>query len=208
VKSFDDTAAKAIKGVKHVVKVQMDVFDKQREGVAVLADSIWSAMQGRKALKVEWNDDGFEHLSTAQLYSRMNDDLKKQANSERTHGNFAAAFEKADKKVEAIYETPYESHSCMEPLTCTAHVQADKIEIWGPIQAPDWVQGYIADKMKLKPENVIVNMTFLGGGFGRKAFLDYPHEAVMLSKEVNAPVQVVWTREDDMTQGPFRPGGV
>jgi len=208
VKSFDDSAAKAVKGVKHVVKVQMDVFDKQREGVAVLADSIWSAMQGRKALKVEWNDEGFEHLSTAQLYSRMNDDLKKQANSERTHGNFAAAFEKADKKVEAIYETPYESHSCMEPLTCTAHVQADKIEIWGPIQAPDWVQGYIADKMKLKPENVIVNMTFLGGGFGRKAFLDYPHEAVMLSKEVNAPVQVVWTREDDMTQGPFRPGGV
>src|SRR5688572_30263950 len=77
VKSFDDSAAKAVKGVKHVVKVQMDVFDKQREGVAVLADSIWSAIQGRKALKVEWNDEGFEHLSTAQLYSRMNEDLKK-----------------------------------------------------------------------------------------------------------------------------------
>lgn len=208
VKSFDDTSAKAITGVKHVVKVQMDVFDKQREGVAVLADSIWSAMQGRKALKVEWDDEGFEHVSTDQLYARMKEDLKKQANSERTHGNFDAVFSKADKKVEAIYETPYESHSCMEPLTCTAHVQDDKVEIWGPIQGPDWVQGYIAGKLNLKTENVIVNMTFLGGGFGRKAFLDYPHEAVMLSKAVKAPVQVVWTREDDMTQGPFRPGGI
>jgi len=208
VKSFDDKATKAIAGVKHVVKVQMDVFDKQREGVAVLADSIWSAMQGRKALKVEWDDEGFEHASTEQLYNRMKEDLKKVSNSERTHGNFEAAFAKAEKKVEAIYETPYETHSCMEPLTCTAHVQDGKVEIWGPIQAPDWVQGYIASKLQLKPENVIVNMTFLGGGFGRKAFLDYPHEAVMLSKAVGAPVQVVWTREDDMTQGPFRPGGV
>jgi isoquinoline 1-oxidoreductase beta subunit len=87
-----------------------------------------------------------------------------------------------------------------------AHWQGDKVEIWGPIQAPDWVQDYISKEMSLPRENVIVNMTFLGGGFGRKAFMDYPHEATVISKVIGAPVQVVWTREDDMTQGPYRPG--
>jgi isoquinoline 1-oxidoreductase beta subunit len=96
----------------------------------------------------------------------------------------------------------------MEPLNCTAWVHDDKCEVWGPIQGPDWIQDNLASHLKLKKENVTVNMTFLGGGFGRKAFTDYPYEAAMLSKELNAPVQVVWSREDDMTAGPFRPGMV
>src|SRR5215204_269538 len=208
VKSFDDTAAKKIAGVKNVVKVSRPVFAYEFEGVAVVADSLWAAIEGRKALKVEWDDSGFEHLSTEQLYARMKEDLKKPVLSQRTGGNAEAAFQKSDKKVEAIYETPYESHSCMEPLNCTAHVQGDKVEIWGPIQAPDWIQQDVSGRLKVKPENVTVNMTFLGGGFGRKAFMDYTYEAVLLSKELNAPVQVVWTREDDTTQGPFRPGAV
>ncbi|HET9433495.1 MAG TPA: molybdopterin cofactor-binding domain-containing protein, partial [Chitinophagaceae bacterium] len=208
VKSFDDTAAKKIPGVKNVVKVSRPVFAYEFEGVAVVADSLWAALEGRKALKVEWDDSGFEHLSTEQLYARMKEDLKKPVLSQRTGGNAEAAFQKAEKKVEAIYETPYESHSCMEPLNCTAHVKGDKVEIWGPIQAPDWIQQDVSGRLKVKPENVTVNMTFLGGGFGRKAFMDYTYEAVLLSKELNAPVQVVWTREDDTTQGPFRPGAV
>ncbi|HEY5751374.1 MAG TPA: molybdopterin cofactor-binding domain-containing protein [Chryseolinea sp.] len=209
VKSFDDTETKKVPGVKHVIPVKMSVFNTFREGVAVVADSIWSAMQGRKVLKVEWDDSGFEHFSTEQLYARMNDDLKtKDGLSFRTKGNFAAALEKADKKIEATYETPYESHSCMEPVNCTAHYQGDKVEIWGPIQGPDWVQDLLSPLLDLPKEKIIVNMTFLGGGFGRKAFMDYPHEAAVISKAVNAPVQVVWTREDDTTQGPFRPGMV
>lgn len=208
VKSFDDIATKAVPGVKHVFKVQMDVFAHKRDGVAVVADSIWAAMQGRKVLKVEWDDSGFEHVSTAQLFARMREDLKKPGLSQRTGGNAEAAFQKADKKIEAVYETPYESHSCMEPINCIAHVHDDKCEIWGPIQGPDWIQGDISEKLGLKPENVTVNMTFLGGGFGRKAFTDYTYEAAIISKEIKAPVQVVWTREDDMTQGPFRPGAV
>jgi len=87
-----------------------------------------------------------------------------------------------------------------------SHYQNDKIEIWGPIQAPDWVQQFISSEFNVPVEKVVVNMTFLGGGFGRKAFLDYPHEATLISKEIGAPVQVVWTREDDIRQGPFRPG--
>jgi isoquinoline 1-oxidoreductase beta subunit len=208
VKSFDDAATKKITGVKNVFKVQMPVFATQREGVVVVADTLWAAMEGRKALKIEWDDSGFEHLNTEQLYARMKEDLKKTGLSQRTGGNAEAIFQKAEKKVEAAYETPYESHSCMEPLCCIADVKDDKCEIWGPIQAPDWIQQDVSGRLKVPPENVTVNMTFLGGGFGRKAFTDYTYEAVLISKEVKAPVQVIWTREDDMTQGPFRPGAV
>lgn len=208
VKSYDDSLTKAVPGVKHVLKVQMAVFSQLREGVAIVADSLWAAMQGRKVLKVEWDDSGFEHHSSAQLYTRMNESFKTEGLSQKTQGNFLYAFNKAEKKLEAVYETPYESHSCMEPINCIAHVHDDKCEIWGPIQGPDWIQQDLSQRLGLKMENVTVTMTFLGGGFGRKAFMDYPHEAAMISKEIKAPVQVVWTREDDMTQGPFRPGAV
>ncbi|MFM8849532.1 MAG: molybdopterin cofactor-binding domain-containing protein [Cytophagales bacterium] len=209
VKSFDATAAKAVAGVKHVIPVKMRVFSHDREGVAVVADNLWAAMQGRKALQVEWDDTGFAHHSTEQLYQQMREDLKSKSGlSFKTQGDVKMAMEQSDKKLEALYETPYEAHACMEPLNCIAHFQGDKCEIWGPIQGPDWVQADVSDLLGIPKENMTVNMTFLGGGFGRKAFLDYPHEAAVISKAVNAPVQVVWTREDDMTQGPFRPGMV
>jgi len=208
VKSFDDSAVKAMPGVKHVLKVQMPVFDTIREGVAIVADSTWAAMQARKVLKVEWDDTGFEHVDTTALYNRMKEDLKKQSLSERTGGNFEVVFTKSDKKVEAVYETPYEAHACMEPLNCIADVKDDHCEIWGPIQGPDWIQSDLSERLKMPVEKITVHMTFLGGGFGRKAFTDYTAEAALISKEIKAPVQVVWSREDDMTQGPFRPGAV
>lgn len=206
VKSFEENAAKSVTGVKHVFKITADVFSAKREGVVVVADSFWAAMEGRKALKVQWDDAGFEHFNTDQLYTKMREQVKGEAISFKTKGNTTTAFEKSDKKVEALYETPYESHSCMEPLNCVAHVHDDVCEIWGPIQAPDWVQNDLSDKLGMPKEKVIVNMTFLGGGFGRKAFTDYTHEAAIISKEIKAPVKVIWTREDDMTIGPFRPG--
>jgi isoquinoline 1-oxidoreductase beta subunit len=209
VKSFDDTATKKLPGVKHVFVVKANVFSTVREGVAIVADSFWNAMQGRKALKVEWDDTGFEHHSTEQLYAKMNESLKSSEGiSYRTKGNFNAEISKAAKKVEAIYETPYESHSCMEPLNCIADVKSDSAEIWGPIQAPGWVQGDLSQALGIPAEKIIVNMTFLGGGFGRKAFFDYPQEAAFISKEIKGPVQVIWTREDDTLIGPFRPGMV
>jgi isoquinoline 1-oxidoreductase beta subunit len=210
VKSFDDTETKKVAGVKHVIPVKMSVFATTREGVAVVADSLWAAMQGRKALKVEWDDTGFEHLSSEDLYSRMHNDLQnKEGISYKTKGNAVNALTKADKKLDAVYETPYESHACMEPLNCTAHYREDgTCEVWGPIQAPDWLQDLLSPLLGIPPEKITVNMTFLGGGFGRKAFMDYPHEAAVISKTIKAPVQVVWTREDDTTQGPFRPGMV
>jgi isoquinoline 1-oxidoreductase beta subunit len=207
VKSFDDTEALKIPGVKRVFKVKMDVFKTSREGVAVVADSLWSAMQGRKVLKVEWDDSGFEHINTGDIYKRQEEYLKTKTGLVfSTKGDPNSIIENAPKNLDVIYQTPYQAHYCMEPLNCIAHYQKDKLEVWGPIQAPDWVQGYLSGQLNIPKENVIVNMTFLGGGFGRKAFLDYPHEATMISKEIGAPVQVVWTREDDATQGPYRPG--
>ncbi|MGZ5247006.1 MAG: molybdopterin cofactor-binding domain-containing protein [Flavitalea sp.] len=205
IKSYDDTAAKAVPGVKQVIKVSMPVFGFTREGVAVIADNTWAAMQGKKALKVVWDDEGFEHNNSAELAARMKEDLKKDGEKGKNKGNALQMLKDASNVVEAVYETPFQTHSAMEPLNCTAHFQGDKIEVWGPIQAPDWVRNDLSEKFKLSTENVLVNMTFLGGGFGRKAFTDYPYEAVLISKEIKAPVQVVWTREDDMTQGPFRP---
>jgi isoquinoline 1-oxidoreductase beta subunit len=208
VKSFDAAATRAVPGVKHVFKVQMNVFSHKREGVAIVADNLWSAMKGRKVLKVEWDDSGFEHPSTEQLYATMKEQVKGEVLSYKTKGNVETIFKNSLKKVQAVYETPYESHSCMEPINCTASVVGDKCEIWGPIQGPDWIQDDLSKQLGIPKENVTVNMTFLGGGFGRKAFTDYPHEAAIISREIKAPVQVVWTREDDMTQGPFRPGMV
>lgn len=207
IKNFDATEALKVPGVKKVFKVTMKVYNTNREGVAVIATSTWAAMQGRKELKVEWNDDGFEHINTSDIYKQHEENLKtREGLVFKAQGDVNKTLSTANKKVEALYQTPYQAHSAMEPLNCIAHYQKDKIEVWGPIQAPDWVQEFLTKEFNLPPEKVLVNMTFLGGGFGRKAFLDYPHEAVLISKEINAPVQVVWTREDDMTQGPHRPG--
>lgn len=203
VNRFDATRAMAVSGVKRVLPVQRAVWGSLYEGVAVVADSLWAALQGRKALVVEWDDSGFEHLGSEQLDAQMRENLKKPVPSEQ----FEAVFQNAAKQLEAIYETPYQSHSCMEPLNCTAHVQDNRIEIWGPIQEANWIQADLSERMGVPKEQVKVNMTFLGGGFGRKAFTDYPYEAALLSKAMNVPIQVVWTREDDMTAGPFRPGG-
>ncbi|MFB9843565.1 xanthine dehydrogenase family protein molybdopterin-binding subunit [Mucilaginibacter ginsenosidivorans] len=207
LKSFDASAALKVPGVKKVFKIQTGVFQTFRDGVAVVADSTWSAIQGRKALNIEWDDSGFDHVSTAGIYQQQNDILKNQEGlSARKQGDSDGVLAAAPKKLDVTYETPYQSHSAMEPLNCVAFYQPDKLEIWGPIQAPEWVQDYISTQFKLPKEKVVVNMTFLGGGFGRKAFMDYPHEACLISKEMSAPVQVVWTREDDMTQGPYRAG--
>jgi isoquinoline 1-oxidoreductase beta subunit len=204
VKSFDDTAAKSVSGVRHVFKVQRPVFGLMFEGVAVVADSLWAAIEGRKLLKVEWNDDGFEHLDSEMLVARMQQDLYKPLPS----AVFETALKNASATIEAIYEMPYQSHSCMEPLNCIADVKDNSIEIWGPIQEANWIQADLSERLHIPIQNITVNMTFLGGGFGRKAFPDYPFEAALISKEIKAPVQVMWTREDDMSMGPFRCGAL
>lgn len=207
VKSFDATAALKVPGVQKVFKIKMKVFTTEREGVAVVANSTYAAFQGKKALKVEWDDTGFEHINTADIYKRHLEKLNSEEGLPlKKQGDPDASLANASQRLDVIYQTPYQSHSPIEPNNCIAHYQGDKIEIWGPLQAPDWVQDFVSKELDIARDNVIVNMTFLGGGFGRKAQTDYPHEAAVISKEINGPVQVVWTREDDMTQGPYRPG--
>ncbi|QHT70616.1 xanthine dehydrogenase family protein molybdopterin-binding subunit [Rhodocytophaga rosea] len=204
VKSFDDSATKSVSGVKHVLTVQRAIFGVLYEGVAVVADSLWAATQGRKLLKVEWDDNRYELLDSEGLFRRMRQDLDKPLPSE----NFETALKNSTAIIEAVYEMPYQSHSCMEPLNCIADVKENSIEIWGPIQEANWIQADLSERLNIPIENVTVNMTFLGGGFGRKGFPDYPLEAALISKGIKAPVQVMWTREDDMTMGPFRAGAM
>lgn len=204
VKRIDDASAKAVPGVKRILPVQRAVFGSLYEGVAVVATSIWAAKQARALLTVEWDDDGFEHLGSQQITERMRHDLHQVTSPQP----FEQAFQAAANQLEAVYETPYQSHSAMEPLNCIAHVQDNRIEVWGPIQEANWIQADLSERMGIPKENVHVHMTFLGGGFGRKGFTDYPHEAALLSKAMQAPVQVIWTREDDMSQGPFRPAAL
>lgn len=207
VKSFDASEALKVPGVKKVFKVAMGYYEFEREGVAVVANSTWAALQGRKKLKVTWDSTGFEHWSTPDIFSKQAELIQTQEGMPlKTQGDPSGLLAKASNKIDVTYQTPYQSHCAMEPVNCIAHYKGDTIEIWGPIQAPGWIQDYVSKKFKIAKEKVIVNMTFLGGGFGRKAMTDYPHEAVAISKEIGTPVQVIWTREDDATLGPFRPG--
>jgi len=204
---FDASAALQVPGVRKVFKIQTGVYQTFRDGVAVVAENTWAAIQGRKALKIEWDDSGFDHVNTADIYRQQNDLVNNQEGlSARKQGDPDAILASASKILDVVYETPYQSHSAMEPLNCVAFYQPDKLEIWGPMQAPEWIQDYMMAQFNLPKEKVIVNMTFLGGGFGRKALMDYPHEACLISKETGTPIQIVWTREDDMTQGPYRAG--
>ncbi|WP_316826209.1 molybdopterin cofactor-binding domain-containing protein [Pedobacter miscanthi] len=207
VKSFDDSAARKVAGVINVIKVAMGIYDMEREGIAVIATSTWAALQGKKALKIEWDDSGFEHVNTPDIYRKQREVLNTdEGRPLKTQGDPNGIIAQAKDILDVVYETPYQSHCAMEPLNCIAHHRGDTVEIWGPVQAPNWIQDYISKKMGIAFDKVIVNMTFLGGGFGRKALMDYPHEAVVISKAIGLPVQVIWTREDDATQGPFRPG--
>lgn len=202
VRSYDDSALKNMLGVKRILVVHRFVFGVRCEGVAVVADSLWVAMQGRKLLKIVWDDEGFEHLDSETLFGRMKQDVESLPPSKE----FDEALKESSATISSEYEMPYQSHSCMEPLNCIADVREEQIEVWGPIQEVNWIQADLSERFNLPLDKVRVNMTFLGGGFGRKAFPDYPYEAALISKEMKSPVQVMWSREDDMTAGPFRPG--
>ena len=197
VKSVDDAKAKAVKGVRNVVRLD--------SGVAVVADNYWSAKKGRDALSVVWDDGAMAAVSSDKLYQA---DVAAAANGKgieaKKIGDVAAGKAQAAKTIEAVYYAPFLAHATMEPMNATADVRADRCEIWSGIQAQMIVQGMVAKELKLPPEKVTVNNTLLGGGFGRRLG-DYVMDAVRLSKSVGKPVKVVWTREDDMHGDFYRP---
>jgi isoquinoline 1-oxidoreductase beta subunit len=206
VKSFDATKAKAVPGVQQVVEIEPVVTDcHSAGGVAVVAESTWAAIQGREALQVEWDLGPSANISTASLREQMKSLTAKPCKVVRADGDADAAIAKSSKTIEAEYELPFQAHATMEPMNCTADVRADGATLWAPTQSPDWIQGTVAKVCGLKPPSIVVNTTLMGGGFGRRYHTDFGVEAAQVSKAVGKPVQVLWTREDDIQHDFYRP---
>lgn len=197
VVSFDDAAARKVPGVRQVVSLP--------QGVAVLADGYWPALQGRDALVVKWNDGALGVLSSEVISKSLTDATTRPGSVARNDGDVGVAV---GKTIEAVYEAPYLAHACMEPMNCTAWVRADAAEIWVPTQAPGPHQGIVAKLTGLPPEKVAVTTTYLGGGFGRRFAPDFVVAATLLSKAAGVPVKLVYTREDDMRAWFYRPASV
>ncbi len=205
--SFDDRAAKAMRGVRAIFPV--DPLPRPLNtagGVALVADSTWAAIQARKALKITWDKgpDGSE--STESLRKQLDGLAGGPATFVAVNrGDAATAVGAAAKKVEAYYELGFQAHATMEPMNTTVHVRDDGIEVWTPTQWAERIQATVAQLSKVSPGKVTVHMTLSGGSFGRRAQWDYAAEAWQVANEVKKPVQLVWTREDDIQHDFYRP---
>ncbi len=204
VMGFNDSEVLKIPGVRHVIPTSRNVYGHTREGVAVLADNYWAALKGRKALKVEWDNQGLDQISGADIVADSYAAAENDGDELFGRGNVAQVFKNSDQIIEASYETPYQAHVPMEPMNATVHIQDNSAEFWGSTQNPNGIKSFIANTYNIDPKKVKINYTFMGGGFGRRSMTDVVEEAADLSKKSGKPVKVIWTREDDQTQGPFR----
>jgi len=198
VSSFDDKESKKISGVSYVGKIG-------DSAVAVVADSVWGAMEGRRVLNVTWDDGPNKDLNTAAVTASLKQAASKKGVSLYAAGEPAKA---SGRHISAEYELPFMAHAPMEPGNCTAHYQGSKCELWAPTQVPQDCRDSVATAIGLDPEQVRVHVTLIGGGFGRRLEHDYAVEAALVSKAINAPVKVVWTREDDMRFSTYRPASL
>ena len=198
-KAIDDTGAKAVPGVRHVVEID--------RGVAVVADGFWAAKKGREALKVTWDEGPLANLDTHAQGLEYAELAKKPGAVARNDGDTSGAMAAAQKTLEAVYELPYLAHAPMEPLNCVADVRPDGCDVWTGTQGQTFDHHGAVEITGLKPEQVKIHTTLLGGGFGRRAAIDahFVREAVQVSKAVRAPVKVIWTRDDDIRGGYYRP---
>jgi isoquinoline 1-oxidoreductase beta subunit len=206
--SVDDTATLKIPGVQQVMKCERKMIHRITECFAVIASSWWAANKGRQALKVNWDDTDLDKkLDTETYFQDCYTAAKKEGiNHEEIH-DFGRAFNNATSKLEVTYETPFLSHVPVEPENATVHVKQDgSVEIWAPVQGPAETLNEVAEYLGVLPDKVKVNATLLGGSYGRKAYIDFVKEACFISDKLKKPVKVIWTREDDITQGPYRPG--
>jgi isoquinoline 1-oxidoreductase beta subunit len=200
VAGYDDTRAKAVPGVKAVVQYS--------RGVAVVADSYWQAKKGKDLLQIQWDAGPNADNDQKKIWEGIRTAAQQPGAVFREQGDVAAGMGQAVKTVEATYQLPFLSHSPMEPQNTTADVRADKAVIITPTQFQQLIPHVVAGATGLKPEQVEVHTTFLGGGFGRRVEVDYAIDAAEISKAVGAPVKMVWSREDDMTHDSYRPAGL
>lgn len=197
IKAVDESAARAVAGITDVITFG--------SSVAVVGNSTWPLMKAKKLLKVEYEPESA--VESTSDHDRIFADLMANGKAEvkREDGDVNQAFKNAAKIVTAEYQCPFLAHSPMEPENFFAHVQADKVELVGPTQTPDRARDAAAEITGIPKENITVEITRLGGGFGRRLRADYVEEAVHISKAINAPVKVSWTREDELTGGAYRP---
>lgn len=212
IEKLDDSAARAVEGVKEVVKFA--------DSVAVVAANYWSAKNGLDALKISWNIPGHANFSTNSLLQEYKSDLAKSGAIAKNEGDALAILGK-NKTIEADYFLPFQAHATMEPMNCTAHVHDGEVDVWAPTQTTsksysvafqNGLSGFWRNYEKLKskitgkPSDAVrVYTTLLGGGFGRRLETDYVKETVLLSKAVGAPVKLIWSREEDMQHDYYRP---
>lgn len=193
---FDATRAKAVRGVRHVVQIS--------SGIAVVADNYWVAKQGAAALDITWDEGSLAKLSSEEISRTYKAAAKSSGVLARSDGDATNALASASKTIEAVYEMPFLAHATMEPMNCTADVRQDECTVWVPTQSQTGSQRAAARITGLPDEKVKVHTTFLGGGFGRRGRTDFVTDAVETSKAVNAPVKVVWSREDDVQHDFYR----
>jgi isoquinoline 1-oxidoreductase beta subunit len=198
VSAFDDKESRKISGVSYVGKIG-------DSAVAVVADSVWEAMEGRRVLNVTWDDGPNKDLNTAAVMASLQQAAAKKGANLYAAGDPAKA---SGRRISAEYQLPFMAHAPMEPGNCTAHFQGTKCELWAPTQVPQDCRDSVATAIGLDPDQVKVNVTLMGGGFGRRLEHDYAVEAALVSKAINAPVKVVWTREDDMRSSTYRPASL
>lgn len=197
VASFDGTQAKKVKGVRHVVPIS--------SGVAVVANSYWAAKKGREALSITWDEGANAQLSTGEISRVYAETAKQSGPAARKEGDAMRALDGAANTIDAIYEVPFLAHATMEPMNCTAHVRKTDCEVWVGTQSQSGTQRTAMRISGFPREAVKVNTMLLGGGFGRRGGQDFVADAVETSKAVNAPVKVIWSREDDMQHDYYRP---
>ena len=201
-KAVNDGAIANMKGVRRVVRLP--------NAVAVIADSWWQAKRAVEALPIEWDPRGNGRVSTASIADIVRAGLSAEKSQVgRSNGDVAAAMQSAVKLVEADYEVPFLAHATMEPQTCTAHVADGEVEVWVPTQEPMTALATAASAAGVPNEKVVVHGTFLGGGFGRRAAIqEFVRQAVLIAKEVDVPVKLLWSREEDIKHDYYRPFGM
>src|SRR5213080_2954415 len=213
LKRYDAAKAEALPGVRAVVALEPSAWTGTggawaagcAAGVAVVADNYWNAVQGRRALEIEWDEGEAAALGSDGIraeFARLADQVGVEA---RKTGDAEAALAAATQRVEAVYEVPFLHHATMEPMNCTAHVRPNGCDVWAPTQNQTRAQEVAAELTGLSKGRVRVHTTFLGGGFGRRLEPDFVAEAVRVSQAVGAPVKVIWSREDDVQHGFYRP---
>ncbi len=232
LKSFDATETLKMPGIKHVFNQKLyedgfaqGGFDTRtfNDLLVVVGKSTWEVMRARKKLKVEWEPAGDtkdtmggrgqsrevvvpgELATTSNQLAQMAEFAQKPAQQLRKDGDPETAFKNAAHIIERTYNAPFLAHNCMEPMNFFAHVTDEKALLVGPLQAPGWTEPTLSKILNLPPDKIEIQMTRMGGGFGRRAYGHYLSEAALISKKVKAPVKLVYSREDDMTYGIYRP---